>query len=122
MKTKLLALSIACATILFGQGTGTIHGTVKDSSGLPIPGATVTAILEERGTTRTITANPEGDYAAPLLPIGTYDVIMEATGFRTSRQNGITLNANENVRADATLVVWDGLRKRDRDWRSAAGG
>lgn len=105
MKPVLLIVCLSCAPVLFAQGTGTIHGIAKDPSGLPVPSAQVTAVLEERGTTRSTTANAEGDYVLPLLPVGTYSITVEAKGFRGSRQTGIILNANENVRADASLQL-----------------
>ena len=89
----------------FAQGTGTIHGTVKDPSGLAIPGAAVKATLESRGTQRTATTDTRGDYVLLLLPIGDYAIQAEAQGFKAFRQERVTLNANENVRVDAQLAV-----------------
>ena len=106
MKSKLVWVFWACSTpLLFAQGTGTIHGNVKDPSGLSIPSIQVTAILEERGTRRSVATNAEGSYVVPLLPIGTYVITVEGPGFKQFRQTGITLDANDNVRVDAMLEV-----------------
>jgi len=93
------------ASMVFAQGTGTIHGTITDQSGLPIPGADVKATLESRGTERTAKTDTKGDYVLPLLPIGEYMIQAEAQGFKTFQQRSVTLNANENVRVDARLMV-----------------
>jgi hypothetical protein len=100
----LLILPFA-ATVVCGQGTGTIHGQVNDASGLAVPHAPVTALLEERGTTRVTESDPQGSYALPLLPDGTYSIRISAQGFKEFSQQGITLDANDNARVDASLQV-----------------
>jgi len=98
-------LILAFTTVAYGQGTGTIHGQVNDPSGLALPRAQVTAILEERGTTRVTASDAQGSYVLPLLPIGTYTIRVGAQGFKEFSQQGVTLDANENARVDATLQV-----------------
>jgi outer membrane receptor protein involved in Fe transport len=102
---QLLVLGSAIGFGLLAQGTGTIHGTVTDASGLAVPGATVIATLESRGTQRNVTTDSRGDYVLPLLPVGTYAIQAEVKGFKTFRQQGITVNATDNVRVDAQLEV-----------------
>ena len=97
-------LPFAAAT-LFGQGMGTILGTVQDPSGLGVPNAKVTALLTDRGLTRTVNTDTAGDYLLNLMPIGTYSVTVEQQGFRTFRQAGIVLTANANARIDVKLEV-----------------
>jgi outer membrane receptor protein involved in Fe transport len=100
-----LLLGVFCAVTAFGQGTGTIHGSVVDPSGAAIAGAQVTATLTGRGTTRTVMSDVQGAYIIPLLPIGAYQVTVEAKGFKTFVQQGVELDSNENSRVDATLQV-----------------
>ncbi len=57
--------------------TGTILGTVRDSSGGALPGANVTLLNQDTGYTRTFTADSSGEYTAPLMPTGTYTVTGE---------------------------------------------
>ncbi|MDP2998067.1 MAG: TonB-dependent receptor [Bryobacterales bacterium] len=99
------ALMFLAATAAFAQGTGTIHGTVTDPAGLGVPGASVTAVLAERGTTRKVETNAQGSYVLPLLPIGAYEVSVEAQGFKVFRRSQIELTATENVRVDAQLAL-----------------
>jgi outer membrane receptor protein involved in Fe transport len=103
--SRYISLSLFCAMAALAQGTGTVAGTVTDPSGSAVPGATVTATLEERGTTRTVTASIEGQYVLSLLPVGTYIIRVEAAGFKTFSQQGIGLTSNQNVRVDAKLEV-----------------
>src|SRR5262249_37347942 len=87
------------------QGTGTIHGTVTDATLLPIPKATITATLDERGTTRVTETDAHGSYVLPLLPVGTYSLVIEAQGFKRFSRQGVSLTANQNARVDAQLEV-----------------
>ncbi len=96
---------LALAGTVLAQNTGTIYGTVSDPSGLGIPGAAVTATHANRGATRSARTGSQGEYILPLLPAGTYNLHVEASGFKTFQQQGITLSPNANVRADAGLEI-----------------
>jgi len=100
-----LILALVSGVSALGQGTGTIHGVITDPSGAAIVGAQVTATLTGRGTTRTVTSGAQGAYVVPLLPVGTYQISIEAKGFKTFVQQGVDLAANENSRVDAALQV-----------------
>lgn len=98
------------AILFFGmnawaQTTGTIAGTVTDTSGRAVPGARVKATLQERSTTRTTVTNRQGGYVMPVLGVGHYTVTVKAQGFKTFTQGGITLTAGEDARVDAHLEV-----------------
>src|SRR6185437_15823742 len=102
------AFFLVCCSIfvLFAQSErGTITGAVSDSSGAVVPGATVTITNTATNTATTLTTNQTGSYTAPSLAAGTYDVHIEARGFRPSEEKGLVLNAATTVRADATLEV-----------------
>src|SRR2546429_5658424 len=63
--------------------TGSIVGSVKDANGAAVKGATVTITdLAKKQVVRTATTDDEGGYSARDLPVGTYDVAVEATGFK----------------------------------------
>jgi Carboxypeptidase regulatory-like domain/TonB-dependent Receptor Plug Domain len=86
--------------------TGTIVGTVKDSSGAALANATVTITnVDENVVVRTIKTNASGEYSAPLLPVGHYAVTAEAPGFKISKRTNITLDVNTNLTVDLTLQV-----------------
>ncbi len=85
--------------------TGTILGTVTDSTGARVPGATVRAIDTLTGEARSTNANHDGDYMFPALPVGQYRIETEAGGFKKFVRQGIALNVNQNARVDARLEV-----------------
>ena len=74
---------------LWAQTTGTIRGTVTDPSGAVIPGARITAILEQGSLTRGAQTSGEGTYVFPALPVGLYTVVVKAEGFQEYRQSEV---------------------------------
>jgi len=99
-----LALAFFAGTSTFGQTfRGTILGSVTDSSGAAVPGATVTIKNMDTGLTRTVTTSEDGSYAAPELPIGTYSVSVEKAGFKLGLVTGIKVEVSSERRADVTL-------------------
>src|SRR5580765_902659 len=59
----------------------TLVGTVTDSSGAVVPNAAITITNKATGQVRKLTTNDTGQYVASALPIGSYDVRVQATGF-----------------------------------------
>jgi len=99
--TALLAFEFA-----LGQNvTGNIVGSVKDSSGASVPKATVTVVNQGTGIDFKTETNADGDYVAPGLPGGQYEVRVEAAGFRTGITKGLTLLANRSLRQDFVMEV-----------------
>jgi outer membrane receptor protein involved in Fe transport len=82
---------------------GTILGTVTDSSGLPVAGATVTVKNADTGLIRTVSTTDDGSYAAPELPIGNYGVTVEKSGFKSGVISGIRVEVSSERRADVVL-------------------
>lgn len=85
--------------------TAAITGTITDPSGAPIAGAKVIAKNVAQGTDWPTQTNAAGVYDLPRLPIGTYDVTVEVTGFQTAVQRGITLELNQKARVDLQLKL-----------------
>ena len=102
---RCLCLAVLSAVPALARGTGTIHGTVTDPTGLAIPHAKVTATLVERSTARRVGADAQGGYVLPLLPVGTYTIAVEAAEFKQFTQQSVTLTANQHARVDARLEV-----------------
>jgi outer membrane receptor protein involved in Fe transport len=82
---------------------GTILGSVSDSSGASVPGATVTIKNLDTGLTRTVTTSDDGSYSAPELPIGNYSVTVEKSGFKSGVVTGIRVDVSTERRADVIL-------------------
>src|SRR5690348_16005783 len=64
-------------------------GSVSDPSGARVANANVTLTNPEKGITRTFKTNAEGGFSFALLPAGTYTMTVEASGFKTFKQQGI---------------------------------
>jgi hypothetical protein len=99
-----IALSLV-ATILLTLGLhraeaqvvgGTISGTVTDSAGAAIANATVLVHNDETGNERHLQSGADGRYAAPSIPIGSYTVTVDATGFNEQRRTGIALSVGQS--------------------------
>src|SRR6266850_3698645 len=71
--------------------TGTISGTVKDSTGAVLPGATVVILNDETRISRTVQTDGAGRYSALALSLGNYRVTGTMEGFQTGVRSGIVL-------------------------------
>ena len=104
-----LLLTIAVGSVapqaLAQQTTAIITGVVSDASGAAIAGAAVTATDVDRGTTLNTTSNRAGAYTFPSVPIGTYTLKIEATGFKSISYGAFTLVLNQTARFDAKMDV-----------------
>ena len=85
--------------------TGTILGTVRDTTGGVIPGTVITLTQQSTGSRRSVAADRNGDYAAPLLATGVYTLRAETQGFKTTSVTGIELGVDGKARVDLTLEV-----------------
>lgn len=84
----LISLIIPAPIAAQSSPTGTLSGVVQDVNGALLPGVTVNVRNAGTGQTRTATTNEEGRWTVPVLPVGTYEVVIEMTGFkRLVRQN-----------------------------------
>src|SRR6202167_4813452 len=98
---KIFRLVVVCALTLIispamrGQATGSFSGNVLDKSGSGIPGATVIATSQTTGLTRDTKTDGAGHYLLPLLPVGTYTVHVDATGFQSVESKDLTLRTDE---------------------------
>ena len=87
---------------------GSIFGTVADTTGAVVPGATVTVTDESKGTVVTVISNGTGDYAVTHLIPDVYDLKVEAKGFDSFISKGITVQADTSPRVDVALKVGGG--------------
>ena len=85
--------------------TAAILGTVNDSSGAAVPGATVTATNTGTGIAQNAVSDSRGRYLVPSLTIGTYEVKAELQGFQTVVRKGVELSVGREVVVDFALPV-----------------
>jgi len=110
MKSRLLhfcifAFVVCVPVALFAQDTASITGTVTDPTGAAIPGAQVTLTSLEHGINRTAASNSTGDYLFAALPIGSYNLVVAAPGFKKFAAKGIILNVAQKARVDVAMEV-----------------
>jgi carboxypeptidase family protein len=93
------------ALALHAGSGGSILGTVTDPHGGAVPGAKITATEAATGATRRVASDAVGFYSFESLPIGRYDVDVEASGFQLFRRTGVILDLDRKVVVDAALAV-----------------
>jgi hypothetical protein len=82
---------LAAASALSQTSTTALSGTVYDASGAVVVGASVTFVNDATGVALRQNTNNAGLYSFPSIPVGTYTLTVELTGFKTARRTGITL-------------------------------
>ncbi len=87
------------------QTLGGITGTVTDTSGALVTDATVTAVNDQTTLTRTLMTSAEGAYTFVNLPIGTYTLTFEHSGFESQKIPSILVQANRTATVNAQLKV-----------------
>jgi Carboxypeptidase regulatory-like domain/TonB dependent receptor len=105
---QVMRVLTAMVLVLLASGTALaqnaqITGTLKDSSGGVLPGATVSARNEETGLTRTAVSEPAGEFRLPALPPGRYTVTAELQGFTAETRQNLILVIDQTVVVDFTL-------------------
>jgi hypothetical protein len=80
---KALPIPVLACSGLYAQSVSQIAGTVRDASGLAVPGAEVTATQTDTSLVRTAVTSADGTYVLPSLPIGPYRLEIRNAGFST---------------------------------------
>ncbi len=102
---SLLFTLLVTAAISFAAITGSISGTMTDSTGAVMPGVTVTVLNQDTGVSQAVVSDGKGFFNFPALDVGTYTVSVSQTGFASYKEAGIKIDANSAVRADVQLTV-----------------
>ncbi|MGA2985385.1 MAG: carboxypeptidase-like regulatory domain-containing protein [Terriglobia bacterium] len=84
---------------------GSLAGTLKDSSGLGVPGATVTVLRDATGLTRTTVSSSTGAYSIPELPVGTYTATVALKGFQTVKFENVEIALEHTTTLNVELRV-----------------
>jgi hypothetical protein len=97
--------------LLSGRGAfaqsiqGSIIGTVKDTAGAVVPGASVVLTSLDQGTVRTTTSNDSGDFQFGDAKAGKYSIEVTLAGFEKWTTSGLVLTARQQLRVDPALAV-----------------
>jgi hypothetical protein len=112
MRAYLRSLTVITGAMIFlvpgllrAQATGEITGTVVDPTGAVAPNAKVIATNTATRVSRFTVTGSVGTYTIPLLPVGTYSVSAEGTGFKKGVAEGITLDVAQQRKVDFTLAL-----------------
>jgi Carboxypeptidase regulatory-like domain/TonB dependent receptor len=109
MKKIILAMIALCTLIAspaFAQQTaGNITGRIVDAQGAAVPGVTVTARNPQTGFVRTDVSDGEGIYRLTSLPVGTYEVTGELSGFATYSRKDVTVNVAQTTDINIELKL-----------------
>jgi Carboxypeptidase regulatory-like domain/TonB dependent receptor len=103
--------AIAISIILPGAegqtlaSSASFSGSVSDPSGARLANANVTLSSPEKGITRVFKTDAEGNFSFSLLPAATYSLTVQAAGFKTSKQEGITLEVGQSANQAIILTI-----------------
>lgn len=101
-----LALSLLLSAFVIGQETtGSIVGTVRDSNGAAVPGATVTITDPAKAdlVVRSVTTDDQGIFSVPNVPVSTYNVTVEAANFKRSVSTSVKVDVGQRRPVDVVL-------------------
>ncbi|MFN7920231.1 MAG: carboxypeptidase regulatory-like domain-containing protein [Bryobacteraceae bacterium] len=103
---RILSLLVLFSTLALSQATeGTILGTVTDPTGAVMPNITVTVTNTLTGVARNTTTDAAGEYVVTNLPLGTYSVSAESSGFKKVVHPPVPITVKARVRVDLALQV-----------------
>src|ERR1700735_1151129 len=104
MRTLLL-IFLSIGPILAQVDTGTLVGTVRDSTNATIPSASVTATEVNTNAKTRMQTDLDGNYASPPLKVGTYAVVAEVKGFMSQTRTSVVLQVQDRIRVDFQMQV-----------------
>ena len=106
--TLLIALAGLCTFPISGQKiTGSLRGDITDPSGAAISGAKIAIRNIATAVTREVSTNDTGSYDADFLSPAVYDVTVAHPGFQRKVVKGVTIDVNQVVQLNTTLVIGD---------------
>jgi hypothetical protein len=104
--STVLNLCLICSTLMSAQSTGgRVLGRVADSTGAVLAGVKVTATNEATGVSRETVTNESGDYGFPQIPVGTYTLSFDLTGFKTNVRKGVLVELNQIVTLNSSMQI-----------------
>src|SRR5690242_19368000 len=101
-----VAVSLSVPTFLLAQGTtGRIVGRVADPGGAVLSNVKVTLVNEGTNVSRDVKTNENGDYDFVEVPVGTYRLEFDVTGFKKNVRRGVSLDINQVITLNTTMQV-----------------
>src|SRR5690349_2072148 len=103
--TGLVVVTFLIGVLFAADPTGTIAGSVTDPSGASVAHAKVAITNAATGLTRETFSAADGTYVFPLVPVGTYNVSVEAGGFRRVEQTGVQVTTDQSSTITTVLQL-----------------
>ena len=89
MRVVRIAALFCWAVRVWAVANGSLSGTIRDPSGSVIEGARITLANVAHNSTYSTVSNAQGYYSFPALPVGRYDMTIEAAGFKTEKKTDL---------------------------------
>ena len=106
MQLRIAGVFLLCAVAAFAQGDrGTITGTVSDPTGAVVPNATIQVTNTDTSAIYKVATTNTGNYTLANLPVGNYELTVDAPGFKKFLRPGLIVQVAETERVDAILQV-----------------
>src|SRR5258708_31758548 len=90
---------------VWGQVSSSISGTVQDTTGANVPGATVTVKNLETAAARTVVSGDNGAFRVLTLPVGRYEIRAAKEGFKTAIRTGVELVVGQEAVVTLNLEI-----------------
>lgn len=98
-----IAFALAGSALVAQVSTGTLTGAVKDGSGQPVAGVRVTLTSPAMQGTRTVVTGSNGEWRAPLLPVGYYKIAISKDGWVGGRAENVRVSLGSSSRQDLVM-------------------
>ena len=105
MRSSMVFGAVLVLPCLWALAAGSLSGVVKDLTGAAIPHATLTIINIALKTEFKASSDSQGFYSFPALPVGHYDLSIEAPGFQTQRKTNLVVDTDAALRIDTVMEV-----------------
>ena len=115
-------LSLLSGRLYSQSNTGTLRGTVLDSSGSVVPAVKITITNVETGVKLDSVTNQAGEYAFEFLQSGEYKLNTQVPGFKEFNHSGVLIESAKLVRVDISLETGQLQQTVERHSPNVAGG
>ncbi len=104
--SSVLSLCLICSTLVSAQGTGgRILGRVSDPTGATLAGVKITLTNDATNVSSETVTNANGDYGFPQVPVGSYRMEFDLTGFKKNVQRAVSVSLNQVVTVNSVLQI-----------------
>src|SRR5271170_4816516 len=104
--SSVVSLCLICSTLVSAQGTGgRILGRISDPTGATLAGVKITLTNDATNVSSESVTNANGDYGFPQVPVGSYRMEFDLTGFKKNVQRAVSVSLNQVVTVNSVLQI-----------------